>query len=54
LGIGQPADWSHPIGEAFPNVHAYRRRLLARPFFARAVEEVRHIARFPLGTPDRD
>src|ERR1043166_2346989 len=30
------ADWVHPIGKAFSNVHAYRRRLLAWPSFARA------------------
>jgi glutathione S-transferase len=35
------ADWAHPIGEAFANVRAYRRRLLARPSFARAVDEAR-------------
>ena len=49
------ADWSHPIGDAFPNVIAYRKRLLARPSFARAVDEAhpyRHY--FPLGAPDRD
>ncbi len=49
------ADWTHPIGEAFPNVRAYRRRLLARPSFARAVDEARPFrAFFPLGAPDRD
>lgn len=49
------ADWSHPIGEAFVNVRAYRRRLLARPSFARAVDEARPYRRlFPLGAPDRD
>jgi glutathione S-transferase len=49
------ADWVHPIGEAFPNVHAYRRRLLARPSFARAVDEARpYRPLFPLGAPDRD
>ncbi len=49
------ADWSHPIGEAFTNVHAYRRRLLARPSFARAVDEARpYRPFFPLGAPDRD
>ncbi|MGH8426858.1 MAG: glutathione S-transferase family protein [Gammaproteobacteria bacterium] len=49
------ADWSHRIGEAFPNVHAYRRRLLARPSFARAVDEARpYRSFFPLGAPDRD
>ena len=29
------ADWTHEIGEQFGNVRAYRRRLLARPSFAR-------------------
>jgi glutathione S-transferase len=49
------ADWAHPIGEAFPRVLAYRRRLLARPSFARAVEEARpYRPNFPLGAPDRD
>ncbi len=49
------ADWAHPIGEAFTSVHAYRRRLLARPSFARAVDEARPYRRlFPLGAPDRD
>jgi glutathione S-transferase len=49
------ADWTHPIGEAFTNVHAYRRRLLARPSFARAVDEARpYRPLFPLGAPDRD
>jgi glutathione S-transferase len=49
------ADWSHAIDPAFVNVHAYRSRLLARPSFARAVDEARpyrHL--FPLGAPDRD
>ena len=49
------ADWVHPIGKAFSNVHAYRRRLLARPSFARAVDEARpYRPLFPLGAPDRD
>jgi glutathione S-transferase len=49
------ADWTHPIGEAFTNVRAYRRRLLARPSFARAVDEARPYRQFfPLGAPDRD
>jgi glutathione S-transferase len=49
------ADWTHPIGEAFNNVHAYRRRLLQRPSFARAVDEARpYRPLFPLGAPDRD
>lgn len=49
------ADWTHRIGEDFTNVHAYRQRLLARPSFARAVDEARpYRALFPLGAPDRD
>jgi glutathione S-transferase len=49
------ADWTHPIGAAFGNVHAYRRRLLQRPSFARAVDEARpYRVLFPLGAPDRD
>ena len=49
------ADWAHPIGDAFSNVRAYRRRLLARPSFARAVDEARpYRPLFPLGAPDRD
>jgi glutathione S-transferase len=49
------ADWTHPIGAAFGNVRAYRRRLLQRPSFARAVDEARpYRPLFPLGAPDRD
>lgn len=49
------ADWTHPIGAGFGNLHAYRRRLLQRPSFARAVDEARpYRALFPLGAPDRD
>ncbi len=49
------ADWTHPIDTAFANVRAYRRRLLARPSFARAVDEARpYRGYFPLGAPDRD
>jgi glutathione S-transferase len=49
------ADWTHPIGEAYANVLAYRCRLLARPSFARAVDEARPYRKyFPLGAPDRD
>jgi glutathione S-transferase len=49
------ADWAHPIGEAFASVRAYRRRLLARPSVARAVDEARpYRPLFPLGAPDRD
>lgn len=49
------ADWAQPIPERFANLTAYRRRLLARPSFARAIEEARpYRAFFPLGAPDRD
>ena len=49
------ADWTHEIGEAFPNVRGYRRRLLARPSVKRAVDEARpYRPFFPLGAPDRD
>jgi glutathione S-transferase len=49
------ADWAHPIGEAFTRVRDYRRKLLARPSFARAVDEARpYRPYFPLGAPDRD
>lgn len=49
------ADWAHPIDPGLTNVQAYRRRLLARPSFARAVDEARpYRPLFPLGAPDRD
>jgi glutathione S-transferase len=49
------ADWVHPIAAAFAHVRAYRERLLARPSFARAVDEARpYRSFFPLGAPDRD
>jgi len=49
------ADWTHRIAETFPLLRAYRARLLARPSFARAVEEAREFRPlFPLGAPDRD
>ena len=49
------ADWAHPIDASRANVIAYRRRLLARPSFARAVDEARPFRPFfPLGAPDRD
>ena len=49
------SDWTHPIAATYPQLRAYRARLLARPSFARAVEggrTYRHY--FPLGAPDRD
>jgi glutathione S-transferase len=49
------ADWTHPISESYPALRAYRARLLARPSFARAVDEARPFRPwFPLGAPDRD
>jgi len=49
------ADWAHPVGEKFSRVQDYRRKLLARPSFARAVDEARpYRPYFPLGAPDRD
>jgi glutathione S-transferase len=49
------ADWAHPIGERFSRIRDYRRKLLARPSFARAVDEARpYRPYFPLGAPDRD
>jgi glutathione S-transferase len=49
------ADWTYPIPARFTSLHAYRRRLLARPSFARAIDEARpYRAFFPLGAPDRD
>jgi glutathione S-transferase len=49
------ADWVHVIGDAFPNVRAYRNRLNARPSVARTIDEARPYRHyFPLGAPDRD
>jgi glutathione S-transferase len=49
------ADWVYRIPDAYPALRAYRARLLARPSFARAVEEARPFRPyFPLGAPDRD
>jgi glutathione S-transferase len=49
------ADWAQPIPQRFSNLTAYRRRLLARPSFARAIDEARpYRAFFPLGAPERD
>lgn len=50
------ADWTHPIPRVHANVWAYRDRLLARPSYARALDEARpYRDMFPLGAPtDRD
>ena len=47
------ADWLRPF-DAHPNLYAYFQRLLARPSFARCVEEARPFRHlFPLGAPER-
>jgi len=49
------ADWIREIPQPLENLRAYRARLLARPSFARAVDEARRYRHyFPLGAPDRD
>jgi len=49
------ADWVHEIGIELTELRAYRRRLLRRPSFARAVDEARPFRKFfPLGAPERD
>jgi glutathione S-transferase len=49
------ADWVHPIPARCEHARAYRARLLARPSFARAVDEARPYRKlFPPGAPDRD
>lgn len=50
------ADWTHAIPKEHANVWAYRDRLLARPSYARALNEARPYRHmYPLGAPtDRD
>jgi glutathione S-transferase len=49
------ADWVHEIGARFPALKTYRAKLLARPSFARCVDEARpYRQNFPPGAPDRD
>ena len=49
------ADWVQPIDASLATLRAYRQRLLARPSFARAVDEARPFRSFfPPGAPDRD
>lgn len=44
------AHWTHAIPAALGDLHAYRRRLMARPSFARAMDEARPWrSYFPLG-----
>src|SRR5207302_4968815 len=49
------ADWVHPISDEHRQLRQYRARLLARPSFARAVDEARpYRVLFPPGAPERD
>ena len=49
------ADWAYEIPAEHTHLKAYRARLLARPSFARAVDDARRFRHyFPLGAPDRD
>jgi glutathione S-transferase len=49
------AHWTHPIAPAHGHLLAYRRRLLQRPSFARAVDAARRYRPyFPLGVPAED
>jgi glutathione S-transferase len=49
------ADWTYRIPERYERLRTYRARLLARPSFARCVEDARYFRpNFPLGAPDRD
>jgi glutathione S-transferase len=49
------ADWTRPIPRSLTNLWAYRGRLLARPSYARALDEARPFRQrgyFPLGAPE--
>ena len=47
------ADWTHPIPRDLKALWAYRDRLLARPSYARALDEARpYRPLFPLGAPE--
>ena len=49
------AHWVHPIPEQHTHLRTYRARLLARPSFARCVEEARpYRSYFPLPIPETD
>ena len=49
------ADWVHSMAGRFPQLEAYRARLLARPTVATVVDGARPYRHyFPLGAPDRD
>ena len=47
------ADWTHAIPREYANIWAYRDRLLARPSYARTLDEARPYRHmFPLGAPE--
>jgi glutathione S-transferase len=47
------ADWTYAMPKHFENLWAYRDRLLARPSYARALDEARPYRHyFPLGAPE--
>jgi len=47
------ADWTYAIPKSFTNLWSYRDRLLARPSYARALDEARPYRHyFPLGAPE--
>lgn len=49
------ADWTQPIPDGFKRLKRYRTQLLARPAFAKIIDEARPFRHFfPLGAPDRD
>jgi glutathione S-transferase len=49
------AQWTHPIPERHAALLSYRKRLLARPSYARALAEARPYRQFfPLGAPETD
>ena len=49
------AHWTHAIPKDLVHLWSYRRRLLARPSYARALDEARPYRNyFPLGAPDED
>ena len=49
------AHWTHAIPKEHVHLWAYRRRLLSRPSYARALDEARPYRNyFPLGAPDED
>lgn len=49
------AHWCHPIDKRHEHLHAYRNRLMARPSFARCIEQGRPFRKFfPLEVADMD